>query len=227
VPSSDATHWSTILDAARGEREARDRFARRYEGVVRSYLAARWRGTPLVSDVDDATQEVFVDCFRDAGALERLDPARAPSFRAFLRGVVRNVALRTERNRARQKGRPGAAPFEADRLPADDDGLSTVFDRAWARSLLALAAERQKDLAREQGDEALRRVELLELRFDDGLPIRDIAKQWGVDTTRLHREYARARREFGRALQAVVAEHHPGSREEVRAECLCLLELFG
>jgi DNA-directed RNA polymerase specialized sigma24 family protein len=33
--------------------------ARRYHGVVRAYLVARWRRSALRDDLDDATQEVF------------------------------------------------------------------------------------------------------------------------------------------------------------------------
>ena len=40
------------------EPEARERFCRRYEPVVRSYLAARWRLPPDHERISDASQEV-------------------------------------------------------------------------------------------------------------------------------------------------------------------------
>jgi RNA polymerase sigma-70 factor (ECF subfamily) len=217
------TRWSLIHDAARGEAAARTAFARAYEPVIRAYLGARWRGSPLVGEIDDAVQEVFVDCFKDAGALERVDPARGPGFRAFLRGVVRNVALRAERSGARRKARPGSAAFDADRVATDEDALSTVFDRAWAKAVVRQAAALQVEHARAKGDGALRRVELLRLRFEEGLPVRTIADRWGAEPTDVHRAYARARREFEVALREVVTGVHPGSKEEVRAECLRIL----
>ena len=106
-----------------------------------------------------------------------------------------------------------------DELPADEEGLSTVFDRAWARTLLREAGELQAERARQEGEEAKRRVELLRLRFTDGLPIREIARLWCIDPARLHQEYAKARREFRSSLLAVVAFHHPGTPGEVRREC--------
>ncbi|MBK8268830.1 MAG: hypothetical protein IPK83_11220 [Planctomycetes bacterium] len=42
--------------------------------------AARTRG-----DLDDAVQDVFLECFRPDGALDRLDVHRPGGFRAFLR----------------------------------------------------------------------------------------------------------------------------------------------
>ena len=46
--------------------------------------------------VDDATQEVFVECFKQGGVLDQADPTRLKSFHAFLLGVVRNVCRRYE-----------------------------------------------------------------------------------------------------------------------------------
>lgn len=220
---AEPTRWSLIRDAARGEAAARATFARAYEPVVRAYLGARWRGTPFVDEIDDAVQEVFVDCFKDDGALERADPARGPSFRAFLSGVARNVALRAERAGARRRARPGAQAFDGDRMPADEEALSTVFDRAWAQAVVRQAGTLQVERARTKGDGALRRVELLRLRFEEGLPIRSIAARWGAQPTEVHRAYARARREFEAALREIVAGVHPGSKEEIRAECLRVL----
>ncbi len=53
-----------IRDAAAGDPAGREEFAQRYLGVIRAYLAARWRGAALREDIDDATQAVFVECFR-------------------------------------------------------------------------------------------------------------------------------------------------------------------
>jgi hypothetical protein len=39
----------------------------------------------------------------------------------------------------------------------------------------------------------VRRVELLTLRFHEAMPIREIARLWGVDAASLHHEYAQAR----------------------------------
>lgn len=211
--TADATCWTLIRDASAGDRAARERFARTYLPVVRSYLAARWRGLPL--DVDDAAQDVFVECFRTGGALAKADAERPGGFRAFLLGVVRNVARRHE-----AKPRRGQ-PLDP-QLAADDPSLSRAFDRAWAHALLREAVRMQKDAA--DSEAARRRVELLRLRFHDGRPIRDIAKLWNVEAAKLHHEYATAREEFRQALHQVVAFHNPGATNgEIDQACEELL----
>lgn len=214
--SPESTCWTLIRAAASGSTTDRDELARRYLGIVRAYLAARWRGSPLRNDLDDATQVVFVECFREGGILDAAKTDRVPSFRAFLYGVVRNVARRFE-----SRVTPAALPSD---LVADEQSQSRLFDRTWARSLMIEAARLQRQRAQELGDEAMRRVELLRLRFEGGLPIRTIAERWGVPAASLHHAYALARKEFKAALLEVVAFHHPGTPAEVEQEASGLLK---
>ena len=218
---ADATCWTLIRDAAAGDRFARDRFARVYRPVVRAYLAARWRAVRHPPDVDDAAQDVFVECFRTGGLLEKADGDRPGGFRAFLLGATRNVARRHEARR-----RP-VGPIPPD-LPAEDTGLEQAFDKAWARALLREAASAQQRAADQAGPAAVRRVLLLRLRFQDGLPIREIAARWGEDAAKLHHEYATARAEFRTALRTVVGFHHPGAAVgELDRACAELLAVLG
>jgi RNA polymerase sigma-70 factor (ECF subfamily) len=211
-----------IRGAAAGRARDREEFARRYDAVIRAYLGARWRGSRLVEELDDAVQEVFVDCFRDGGALGRAEPGPRRAFRAFLYGVVRNVARRAEHARARA-GPP--LPSELD-PPGNEKTLSRVFDQAWALTLVRQAIDRHAELAHEAGPEAVRRVDLLRLRFHDELPIREIARRWNEEPERLHRWYRKARQEFRAALHDVVREHNPGTRAEIDRECSRLLAHF-
>jgi RNA polymerase sigma-70 factor (ECF subfamily) len=224
MTSPESTCWTVIEAAAAGSPAAREEFARCYAPVVRAYLAARWRSSPSLNDLDDAVQEVFLQCFQRNGVLERADRGRG--FRPFLYGVARNVALRveTERGRRREQQPPSDAGLEG--IPAADESLSRTFDRAWAKALLREAARALERRARADGA-AYRRVELLRLRFHDGLPIRDIAARWQADPALLHHEYARARQEFRAALAEVVAFHHPGTAAEIDQECANLLALLG
>ena len=89
---------------------------------------------------------------------------------------------------------------------------------------MAEAAQLQRRQAGARGPEAVQRVELLRLRFEESLPIRAIAEQWGVPTAGLHHAYALARQEFKAALLAVVAFHHPGRPAEVEQEAASLLK---
>src|SRR6516165_1405703 len=117
MSTQESTCWTVIRAAAAGSPADRDELARRYLGVVRAYLAARWRGSRLWPDLDDAVQEVFVECFRQGGALEAAGAGRVPSFRAFLYGVVRNVARRFE-------SRPVRATAALPEVEANEESLS-------------------------------------------------------------------------------------------------------
>ena len=221
--SGETTCWSLVDAAAGGDQQRRQEFASRYYPVVSAYLVARWRGTPLKGDVEDGCQEVFAECFRENGPLLRADPKRG-GFRAFLYGVTRNVALRVEDRKRRDRLIGGEIRF----VPADETSLSQAFDRAWAIGLIKEAGCRQAALAANKGSAAVRRVELLQLRFRDGKPIRDIAGEWAVPATELHREYAKARKEFLDALKDLVAGEHPSASDlEVDKQCRELLTLLG
>ena len=220
MAESEATCWTLIHDAARGDAAARDRFGRVYQPVSRAYFAARWRGRPQSPSVDDAAQDLFVECFRAGGLLEKVDVDRPGGFRAFLLGAARNVARRHE-------SRPRPNNPLPDEILADDTGPAEAFDKAWARALLREAAAVQEKSAEQSGTAAVRRVQLLRMRFHDGLPIREIAKRWGLDPAKLHHDYATARDEFRAALKEVVAFHHPGAPpgelDRLAAELLALV----
>jgi len=219
---ADATRWSVLASAAAGDPAARTEFVSRYADVVRAYLAARWRGRGPAAEIDDAVQEVLLDCLRPDGVLARAVEGRL-RFRPYLYGVARMTARRFERARARTLRLAGGGDEELAAVAAPGESLSRVFDRAWAQSVLRAAARLQE--GRAEDESARRRVELLRLRFSDGLAIREIAGRWGVEAAWLHHQYATARDEFRRALTDVVSAEVGSDR--ARRECGRLLEHFG
>jgi RNA polymerase sigma factor (sigma-70 family) len=229
VSSSYVTRWTVIQRAADGNPAGRDEFVGAYGKVIRAYLDARWRGTPLADQVDDAAQQVFLDCFKDDGALGRADGQRTTGFRAFLYGIVRNVARGMERTHARSSAHQDSG-IDVDQLKSKEESLVRIFDRAWASALLSDAARVQLERARAKGPEALRRNRLLELRYGENLPIREIAKRWDVDPAWLHGQFRQSRDEYRSALEQVVRELHGDdesvSPESVADECRRLLQFF-
>jgi len=224
---ADVTCWTLIESAADGDRAARDAFAERYVPVVRAYLRSRWRGRASDAELEDAVQEVFVECLKEEGVLARNRSRRGSGFRAYLFGAVRNVALRSEEARGRKVDAPRTDSFEADGLAGDGETSSRAFDRAWAAAIVQEAAQRQRERARSEGEPALRRVELLRLVFQEERGIADIARDWEVQPEALHREYAKARAEFAAALRDVVAFHVTESDGAVERECRDLMSLLG
>jgi RNA polymerase sigma-70 factor (ECF subfamily) len=223
----ESTCWTVIRAAAAGSPGDREDFALRYGPVVRAYLTHRWRASSCREEVDDAVQEVFVECFKQDGILDRAEPGRPGGFRSFLYGVVQNIARRCETRRARAREQQVPPGHRLEEIAGEEESLSHMFDKAWAVALVREAARLQEQHARQADPAALRRVELLRLRFHEGLPIRDIAQRWQMDAAVLHHEYARARKEFKEALTEIVAFHHPGSPVEIDQECDKLLSLFG
>ena len=214
-----------IRDAAEGNERGRAAFANQYLEAVQAYLRARWSGSQMIRFTDDAAQDVFLECFRENGPLNRVKENRPSSFRAYLYGLARNIARRFEDRGVRDANRQGPSISKLD-VATDEPSLSQVFDRAWARMIMKQAGDRHRHLANQSGEAAIRRVELLELRFQQGLPIRHIADQWQVDPAKLHRQYAKAREEFRLALVYVVGLHRPGSPGEIDEEVKALFKLL-
>ena len=235
MSSANTTSWSLIRGAADGNSSDRQSFAVRYQPVVQAYLAARWSGIPIANDLDDAIQDVFSECFRQGGVLARADSERPGGFRAFFFGVVKNVAHRYE---AREAKRPKslAEPTLSDlgnvqataraRQLETNDTPESVFELQWARAVMKEAKAIQQERASRLGHSAIKRFELLELRFERGLPIRDIAKLWEEDPAQLHHQYAKAREEFRDALKQVVGGHLGGASEPIDDECQRLLSVL-
>lgn len=226
MSSSDSeTCWTLIRGAATGRDNDREEFARRYLPTVRAYLAARWKNSPLKTEIEDVVQEVFLACFREGGALDELDSKHESGFRALLYSVARNVARNAERSKAR-RAKHVRSGLQPELTPGDEVSLSRVFDRAYAAAVMRNARETMATRAAGIGEDAVRRVELLRLRFEEGLPIREIASLWDEDPTRLHREYAKASREFKAALAETVAESERCPPERLDEECNRLLALL-
>ena len=223
---AEQTCWTVVRGAAEGNAEDRERFAVTYSPVVRAYLEARWNGTPLSGFLDDGIQEVFLECFKDGGVLDRVEDIRRRSFRGFLYGVVRNVALRVETRIARSRENQAPSDFDFDSIQRREATLSKLFDRAWAQALLDDAVANLLDLAEARGQGAKKRVELLHLRFYEGLPIREIARRWNVAPDTLHNDYERARREFKAALLEVIAFHGPTTPDEAEKDFEEILSLL-
>jgi RNA polymerase sigma-70 factor (ECF subfamily) len=213
-----------IRKAADGMAPDREDFAIKYEPVARAYLLARWRNSRLLSEVDDTLQDVFLDCFKENGALSRVRSDLPGGFRAYFYGIVRNAALHHERALARRLDGLNAAAGSVDNVSDDDTGLSSAFDRAWAEAIVREAVERHRERAHAADEAAVRRFELLRLRYSEGLAIREIAHLWETDADILHHEHARAREEYRQALLEVVAFHYPGTMKDVEEECRRILE---
>ncbi|MCB9872478.1 MAG: sigma-70 family RNA polymerase sigma factor, partial [Planctomycetes bacterium] len=213
-----------IRRAIGGDEQARDEFARIHYALVHAFLRRRWQGTTAMNGLDDAVQDVFLDCLRPDGALSRVDFARLHSIRAFLLGITVRVARRHERRRAsrRQHQRPMADP---NAVVESRPSVAQQLDRVWARALVQRALARLDHLA-EVDPRRQRRVALLRLRYIEDIPLRELAEVWSVDPAWLHHEHSTARRELSGALRTVLAGVLRVRHEDLELECARLLEFF-
>ncbi len=211
------------MGAAAGRPLDRDVFARSYGPVIRAYLAARWRLAFDHTAVVDATSDVFVECFKGGGALERVDPKSPGGFRAFLFGITRNVALMSERKLARRRDAPAAVEINMDHIADSEATLSHVFDRAWAEAVVQEARARMGERA-ERSPAAKRRFVALAMRFEQSMPPREIAVATDTSVERVYEVLREAREEFRAVLLEVMAGYHPmASEAEVERLCVELL----
>ena len=225
---NDSTCWSVVLGAAAGETWDREAFSRIYGPVIRRYLAARWRAPVDDPEIEDATQEVFVQIFKPHGALGNLEPTRPGGFRAYLFGIVRNVALMVERSDRRRQRRVGTeSAFEAEPPVADETTMSQVFDREWLEAITREAKElmTRRWKTRCSGQDHAR---LLERRYADGIAPRDIATEMGCSVETVYEALRRAKEEYRTALLDVLGAHHPNeSRAQLEQRCADLSQQLG
>lgn len=223
---TSSTCWTLIRGAAEGASAAREEFALRYRRVLEAYLGARWRYSALSHDVGDAVQDIFLECFKGGGALERVQADSPSGFRGFLSGVARNVAARYEERKGKRPDRPVTTSVRENLADPELEDPERVFDREWAGTLMEQAAALQAGRARYLGSEAEVRIEILRLRFEEGMPVREVAEKLGREAAWVHRQYAEARKEFFDALKEVVAYHLPGRPADVDEECRLLLTML-
>jgi RNA polymerase sigma factor (sigma-70 family) len=226
------TSWTLIRQAVQGRPEARDRFARLYEPVVQAFLrrslfrlGAAVRG--LSHELDNVSQDVFLECFKPHGALERLDRGRCSRFRAYLFGVVANVTRRNRARWSRQQREHLADGPTLESRAIQDSTASRTRECAEARQLLAEAVQCQADRAGRQGPEAVKRIELLQLCFNHGLTLFQIARRWQTNVQEVRREYKLATQEFKEALREALARRYRESPEATGQAFRELLETLG
>ncbi len=227
MPRPEYTRWSLVLGAARGDTDRRDTFARQYAPVIRSYFAARWRLPVDHDQVVDATQDVFVQCFKDEGALERVDPERAGGFRAYLYGVASNVSLMMERKHARQrKAERTESAVDLAAVERRQETLSQVFDKAWA-NMIAREARRRLAERATQSERDAERFRCLEMQYAQGLTPRVIAERIGMPVTDVYERLREARKSFRLALLEVLGDHNPdASTADLESTCRDLVGLL-
>ena len=121
---------------------------------------------------------------------------------------------------------PPCRPRKADIAAARPDGSC---GSSLPSCSAALSAESRLNIERAPGfgGREVRRVEILRLRFEKGLPVREIQEQLEMTPELAHKEYARARKSYRAVLEDVVAAHYPGARDDLAEMCREVMRLLG
>lgn len=209
------TNWSVVLRAG-GDESA---LARHALGILCEtywypvYAFVRRRGHSP-SDAEDLTQSYF-ERFLEKEWVREVRPDKG-RFRAFLLTSVRNF-LHNERDRERTAKRGGgraAVPLdgvtaeERYRLePADTVTPETLFERAWAREVMARALGRlgEEATALAGGKERFDQLKGHITGDDSSLAYRELAEAWRVTEPTVRSAVHRLRRRLGRILREEIA----------------------
>jgi RNA polymerase sigma-70 factor (ECF subfamily) len=230
------TNWSMVLRAgAEDSVVAREALAALCEAYWYPVYAMARRWGHGAGDAEDMTQAYFAR-FLEKGWVRELSPEHG-RFRSFLLVSVRNFLLNErDRERAQRRG-GGRRPVELDGLdaehryslePVESSTPETLFERAWAESVLARALERLEAEVAETDGQA--RLEPLKAHLTgDGAatPYGDLARAWGVGEPAVRAAVHRLRKRFGRILRDEVAATVLDDPAEVGEELRHLLTVVG
>lgn len=216
------TSWQLVGLAGTDADGARRAFALRYESFVRRVLAKRWLGTEYGVDFDDAIQDVFVECFKAGGVIEKADPARGASFRTLLFQVTSHVAARFERTRRRDRAHTHDVT-PPDDVPAPD---LSGYEAVTREEVSDLVREAHRRMATHHDAVVRERATLLDRHTCRGESILSIAGGDHAAAARLHREHSKAKKEWKAYLVEVVKGEYRVPEGEAKILVADLLGAF-
>ncbi len=206
------THWSVVLAAGQ---QALPQAAEALENLCRTYwyplyAFVRRRGYSP-EDAEDLTQGFLASLLSTRG-LDSVHPAKG-RFRSFLLASL-NHFLANEWDKARTLKRGGGQPaisldtaetrYRAE--PREDMSPDRIFERQWARTLLAQVAARLREDYQTAGKGPLFNVLQVYLSGEKGLtPYRETAGQLGLGLDALKKAVERLRRRYGELLREEIA----------------------
>lgn len=222
------TSWSAILSAADPasphRRERLNKLFAQYWKPV--YVCIRAGHSRSVEEAKDLTQEFFARILED-DLVAKYEPERG-SFRAFLKAALRFFLAKAHRDEHRLKRGGGVeiVPLDAaDLEPVEESrerSPEEMFDRQWAREVLAMSLDAlRKALLAEGREVPLRIYEAYELQGASGT-YEELASRFGLSVAEVNNHLHRVRER----LHQIIVERVTGyvaSREDLARE---LSELF-
>lgn len=150
-PRFPTTCWQTILQAMKSGEDGADALGRllgRYMTPLRAHLVSHMR---LPGEkADDMLQTFIADKVLERDLISGAAPEKG-KFRTFLLVSLDRFALNQIRNENRQRRSPGTEFGALTDATDPRPGPSNQFEMAWARQVLALAADRMRQECSDSG----------------------------------------------------------------------------
>lgn len=229
------THWSVVLEAANadspGAHEALEKLCRTYWYPLYAYLRRKGHSQ---EDSQDLAQEFFARLLAK-DLLAKAD-RNLGKFRSYLLGCLENF-LRNEWQKAQAiKRGSGQSPVSLDAMeaeeryrlePAAEETPATLFEKSWARVVLATAQRRLRHEYESSGQVArYEKLKDLLTGSRDQEPYVRIAAILGVSESAVTAIIHRFRRRYGELVRQAIAET-VSTASEVDEELRHLLTLAG
>lgn len=176
---------------------------RYWHALVAYVRGSRWRD---FGDAEDLVSEFFARRLSSLAYLDRWRATRIPLRRWLMNGMILELR-RIARDQRRQGGREsgGSVSSEATELESlHDQRAERIFDRAWARGLLQVAAQRAGHELASEGKEISWRT--FERHLLDRLPLADAAREVGVAVDDARAMCRLSRYRLTRALRTLLQE---------------------
>lgn len=212
----DTTNWSVVVRAGSDDSvTAREALATLCEAYWYPVYALVRRYGHGAADAEDLTQDYFARFLEKGYARELRQRPNHGRFRSFLLVSVRNF-LHNERDRARAAKRGGgkacisldavAAEHRYSIEPVELSTPETLFERAWANTVVARALERlELEVADADGVERFAQLRPHLTGDEPATEYRKIAEAWGVGESAVRVAAHRLRKRFGRMLRDEIA----------------------
>jgi len=226
LPTTSHTALASLHNGDPAVRDAeRERLIQLYWKPVYALIRRAW--APTNEDAKDLTQDFFAEVVLRGGLVEHYSPDRG-SFRAYLKGALRNFLSKRSRDEARLKRGGGVhvaslqvRDSDLEEVLSDDQAVppEEAFDRAWRGVVLNRATQLLESRLSAQGKlvyfEVFRRYDL---ESEDGRTSYDsVARALGLSVDDVKNYLTRSREEFRRAVRTVLCES-VASPEDLSAE---------
>lgn len=199
---SHSAELETLIDRCnRGEKRAWEEFYARFHNLISS--AVNTYGRPGPDEVEEMTQEVFINLFR---ALRSYDPSK--SIEAYILAIARRVRISRIRKSSALKrggGNPGTAALDAHDGSYEEDTISVASPEDDQEICLIKAQETYRlRRALSRLSQTCRTV--LAMRYERGLSYREMAEELVVKEGTLRVRVQRCLSSLAQSFSSLAAE---------------------